>query len=68
MAITPDGTHAYVTHQFSNMVSVIDTGTNTVTATATQPGAASAYMSNAYNHARHMKDYVRSRMPGRAMS
>jgi YVTN family beta-propeller protein len=33
VAITPDGTHAYVTNQDSHTVSVIDTATNTVVAT-----------------------------------
>jgi YVTN family beta-propeller protein len=33
VAITPDGTHAYVTNQFGDNVSVIDTATNTVVAT-----------------------------------
>ncbi|MCK7628247.1 hypothetical protein MUU72_35085, partial [Streptomyces sp. RS10V-4] len=33
MAITPDGLHAYVTNEGSNNVSVIDTGSLTVTAT-----------------------------------
>jgi YVTN family beta-propeller protein len=33
VAITPDGSHAYVTNYNSNSVSVIDTATNTVTAT-----------------------------------
>jgi YVTN family beta-propeller protein len=33
VAITPDGTRAYVTNVLSNSVSVIDTGTNTVVAT-----------------------------------
>src|SRR5207244_4394958 len=35
IAITPDGTRAYVTNFTSNNVSVIDTSTNTVVATAT---------------------------------
>src|SRR5262249_19515421 len=33
VAITPDGTHAFVTNQNSNTVSVIETATNTVVAT-----------------------------------
>ena len=33
VAVTPDGTRAYVTNTFSDTVSVIDTATNTVTAT-----------------------------------
>ena len=33
IAITPDGTRAYVTNSNSNTVSVIDTATNTVVAT-----------------------------------
>ncbi len=33
VAITPDGTRAYVTNQISNTVSVIDTTTNTVVVT-----------------------------------
>jgi YVTN family beta-propeller protein len=35
IAITPDGTRAYVTNEDSNTVSVIDTATNTVVATIT---------------------------------
>ncbi|MEU6221972.1 YncE family protein, partial [Streptomyces sp. NPDC047022] len=56
VAITPDGTHAYVTNQNSNTVSVIDTTTNTVTATihvggipsgvAITPDGAHAYVTN----------------------
>ncbi|MEO3760658.1 Ig-like domain-containing protein [Mycobacterium sp. B14F4] len=33
VAVSPDGTHAYVTNYWGNSVSVIDTATNTVTAT-----------------------------------
>jgi YVTN family beta-propeller protein len=33
VAITPDGTHAFVTNQFDNTVSVIDTANNKVVAT-----------------------------------
>ncbi|PGP55952.1 hypothetical protein COA00_31900, partial [Bacillus cereus] len=33
VAITPDGLFAYVTNQYSNNVSVIDTSSNTVIAT-----------------------------------
>ncbi|MEV6183330.1 YncE family protein, partial [Streptomyces sp. NPDC052015] len=33
VAITPDGSHAYVTNSASDDVSVIDTATNTVTTT-----------------------------------
>jgi YVTN family beta-propeller protein len=33
VAITPDGTRAYVANRFSNTVSVIDTATNTVLST-----------------------------------
>jgi len=33
IAVSPDGTRAYVTNMISNNVSVIDTTTNTVTAT-----------------------------------
>jgi YVTN family beta-propeller protein len=33
VAVTPDGTHAYVTNFFSNNVSVIDSANNTVAAT-----------------------------------
>ena len=35
VAVTPDGTKVYVTNYGSNTVSVIDTATNTVTATVT---------------------------------
>ena len=35
MAVSPDGTRAYVANQFFGTVSVIDTATNTVTATIT---------------------------------
>ncbi len=35
VAVTPDGTHAYVANEFSNTVSVIDTTSNTVVATVT---------------------------------
>jgi YVTN family beta-propeller protein len=33
LALSPDGRHAYVSSYGSNSVSVIDTGSNTVTAT-----------------------------------
>jgi DNA-binding beta-propeller fold protein YncE len=33
VAVTPDGTHAYVTNQVSDSVSVIGTATNMVVAT-----------------------------------
>jgi YVTN family beta-propeller protein len=33
VAVTPDGTHAYVANAFSKNVSVIDTASNTVVAT-----------------------------------
>jgi YVTN family beta-propeller protein len=38
VAVTPDGTHAYVTNLSSNTVSVIDTATNTVEAAAVAVG------------------------------
>ncbi|MGB4781741.1 YncE family protein, partial [Candidatus Methylomirabilis sp.] len=56
VAITPNGTRAYVTNQGSNNVSVIDTATNAVTATITvgsspagvaiTPNGARAYVAN----------------------
>jgi YVTN family beta-propeller protein len=56
VAITPDGTHAYVANSFSNTVSVIDTATNTVVATvpvgfspfgvAITPDGTHAYVTN----------------------
>ena len=56
VAITPDGTRAYVTNQNSNTVSVIDTATNTVVATipvglrpagvAITPDGTRAYVAN----------------------
>ncbi len=54
VAITPDGTRAYVTNAFSNTVSVIDTATNTVVATipvgalgvAITPDGTRAYVTN----------------------
>ena len=39
VAVTPDGTHAYVTNEFSNNVSVIDTATNTVEAATLAVGS-----------------------------
>ena len=33
VAVTPDGTKAYMANSFSNTVSIIDTATNNVTAT-----------------------------------
>ena len=33
IAVSPDGSKVYVTNEYSNTVSVIDTATNTVTAT-----------------------------------
>ena len=40
IAITPDGTKAYVTNQNANTVSVIDTATNTVVGSAIPVGSA----------------------------
>ena len=39
MAVSPDGQHAYVVNGGSSTVSVIDTASNTVTATISVPGA-----------------------------
>jgi YVTN family beta-propeller protein len=51
VTVSPDGTHAYVTNEGSNTVSVIDTATNTVTAAfavGTKPfGVAVAVTANA---------------------
>jgi YVTN family beta-propeller protein len=58
IAITPDGSHAYVTNSFSNVsnVSVIDTASNTQVAMLTVPGRVaitpdgkSAYVANGSN-------------------
>jgi YVTN family beta-propeller protein len=57
VAVTPDGSHVYVTNQVSDTVSVIETATNTVTATvgvgkrpagvAVTPNGAFVYVGNA---------------------
>jgi YVTN family beta-propeller protein len=57
VAITPDGSRAYVANQFDGTVSVIDTATNTVTATipvgdypfgvAVSPNGSRVYVTNA---------------------
>ena len=59
VAVTPDGTRAYVTNFNSNTVSVINTATNTVTATiavganpdgvAITPNGATIYVANSGN-------------------
>jgi YVTN family beta-propeller protein len=56
VAVSPDGTHAYVTNAASDTVSVIDTATNHVTATihglcspsslAVSPGGTHIYVTN----------------------
>ena len=60
VAVTPDGTKVYVTNEFSNNVSVIDTETNTVTATvkvriwpygiAVSPDGTKVYVTNLGNN------------------
>jgi YVTN family beta-propeller protein len=60
VAITPDGTRAYVANEFSYTVSVIDTATNTVVATipvglvpigvAITPDGTRAYVPNEFSY------------------
>ena len=60
LAISPDGTRAYVANSHANTVSVIDTNTRTVTATvpvglyplgvAFTPDSARAYVTNQDDH------------------
>ncbi len=48
MAITPDGRHAYITNRGSDTVSVVDTASNTVTATITIPPDPYPYVGHSY--------------------
>ena len=60
VAVTPDGTRAYVTNCDADTVSVIDTATNTVIATipvgdrpgdvAVSPDGTRAYVTNGHQH------------------